>query len=248
MAHFWRKWKHQWSDLWGERSFRISLFSGVAVLIIAYVVNYYATLYTNEIPVLSVGDLILDRIPTLDLSFSFTFGIYLVALVMALYPILFRPELVPFTMKTIAAFILIRAGFISLTHLGAPANYFQLPQFQDQPGLFKIFYMNDLFFSGHTGFPFLGALLFWDNKIVRSFLLAMSGVQAITVLFMHVHYSIDVFSAYFITYTIYIVSDRIFNNLNLGFKRIVVRIERRYEFLRKFSHLQITRFKNRKKK
>lgn len=222
---FFTKWYHQWKELLNERKFRISLAAGILILFAAYFINYKAVLYTDSIPVLSVGDLILDRIPTLNLTYMYTFGIYLTALIVAIYPFLFKPELVPFTAKTVAAFIIIRAFFISLTHLGAPENYFSLPQLDDQPGIFRFFYTNDLFFSGHTGFPFLAALLFWENKLVRWFFLIMSFGQALTVLFMHVHYSIDVFSAYFITYTIYVVSDKIFNNLNSSFKRIVEKIE-----------------------
>ncbi len=114
-----------------------------------------------------------------------------------------------------------------MTHLGAPENFFQLPQIWDQPGAFRIFYLNDLFFSGHTGFPFLAALLFWENKVLRWFLILMSFAQGITVLFMHVHYSIDVLAAYFITYSIYVVSDKIFNKLNLSFKTVVLKLEER---------------------
>lgn len=232
MKHFFRTWYHQWRELLRNRKFRISLIIGLSVIFAAYILNYLAVLYTDSIPVLSVGDLILDHIPTLDLEYMYTFGIYLTALIMIFYPIIFKPELVPFTAKTVAAFIIIRAFFISLTHLGAPANYFQLPQLEDQPSFFRWFYMNDLFFSGHTGMPFLAALLFWENKFMRYFFIIMSVGQALTVLFMHVHYSIDVFSAYFITYSIYVVSDKVFNNLNLSFKKIVQGIEVKMRLLK----------------
>ena len=229
IKHFFVKWFHSWKELLHDRKFCISLGIGLAVLFVADVANYFVALYLNSIPVVSVGDIILDNIPTVDLTFMYTTGIYLVVILVAVYPIFFKPELFPFTIKTVAAFILIRSIFITLTHIGAPAGYFYLPQLDDQPGLFRFFYMNDLFFSGHTGFPFLAALLFWECKPLRYFLLAMSVAQATTVLFMHVHYSIDVFSAYFITYTIYVLSDKIFNNLNLSFRKIVQRIEERME-------------------
>lgn len=225
MTHFFRTWYHQWKELLRDRAFRISFLAGLAVLAIATYFNFRAALYTDQIPVIAVGDLILDNIPTVDLSYIFTFGIYLTAFFVGFYPIFFKPELVPFTAKTAGTFIIIRAFFISLTHIGAPEGYFQLPGLEDQPPFLKLFYTNDLFFSGHTGFPFLAALLFWENKAVRWFMLAMSLTQSVTVLFMHVHYSIDVFAAYFITYTIYVLSDKIFNKLNLSFKRIVERIE-----------------------
>lgn len=224
MSSFFHTRYRQWKELLSDRAFRISFFVGLGVLALATYVNYRAVLYTDQIPVIAVNDLILDNIPTLDLSFLFTFGIYLTAFLVTFYPIFFAPELAPFTAKTAGAFIIIRAFFISLTHLGAPEGYFQLPGFEDQTPFGKIFYTNDLFFSGHTGFPFLAALLFWENKAVRWFMLAMSIAQSFTVLFMHVHYSIDVFAAYFITYTIYVFSDKIFNKLNLSFRRIVERI------------------------
>lgn len=225
MKLFFLKVIHRWKELLKEKKFRMSLIAGMGVLLLAYFVNFKAALYTNSIPVLSVGDLILDNTPTVNLSFMYTFGIFFTVFMVIIYPLIFKPELVPFAAKTVGMFIITRAFFISLTHLGAPIDYFMLPQLEDQPGVFKLFYMNDLFFSGHTGFPFLAALLFWENKTIRVFFVLMSIAQAITVLLMHVHYSIDVFSAYFITYTIYVVSDKIFNNLNLSFRRIVDNIE-----------------------
>lgn len=224
MSSFFRRRYHQWKELLSDRAFRISFFVGLGVMALATYVNYRAVLYTDQIPVISVNDLILDNIPTLDLSFLFTFGIYLTALMVIFYPIFFAPELAPFTAKTAGAFIIIRAFFISLTHLGAPEGYFRLPGFEDQPPFIQLFYTNDLFFSGHTGFPFLAALLFWENRFMRYFMLAMSLAQSFTVLFMHVHYSIDVFAAYFISYAIYVLSDKVFNKLNLSFRRIVQRI------------------------
>ncbi len=232
IQHFFFKWFHAWKGLLRDRAFCLSLGLGLFVLLVADVVNYYVAHYLNSIPVVSVGDFILDKIPTVDLSLIYTTGIFLVAIIVTLYPIFFKPELVPFTAKTVAAFIFIRAIFISLTHMGAPEGYFQLPQLNDQPGLFQFFYMNDLFFSGHTGFPFLAALLFWEFRPLRYFMLTMSVTQAITVLFMHVHYSIDVLAAYFITYTIYVLSDKVFNKLNLSFKKIVQRIEGKMERMR----------------
>lgn len=234
MKLFFIKLWHQWKELLSDSKFKWSLFAGISLLCIAFYINFRAARYTDSIPVISVGDLILDFTRKLDLSHlfallsgMFTFGIYFVAFFVTFYPIFFKPERVPFTAKTVAAFILIRAFFISLTHIGAPVDYFRLPQLEDQPGVFKFFYMNDLFFSGHTGFPFLVALLFWDKLIIRWFFIIMSILQGFTVLLMRVHYSIDVFSAYFITYSIYVVSDKIFNNLNLSFKKIVIQIEER---------------------
>ncbi|MBD3360385.1 hypothetical protein GF366_01130, partial [Candidatus Peregrinibacteria bacterium] len=87
--------------------------------------------------------------------------------------------------------------------------------------LSKLFFENDLFFSGHTAVPFLAFLVFKESKIFKWVMFAGSILMAITVLLMHVHYSIDVFAAFFITYGIYSISNKIFRDLNIRFKRRV---------------------------
>lgn len=227
MKKFFIKWYHQWRELLRDRKFLISLVIGLVLLFAALILMNLAASYKETVVVQSVGDIILDRLPPLDLNFSFTYGFFLIITMIVLYPLFFKPQLGPFTAKTMAAFLIIRAFFITLTHIGAPKG-FLLPTWGGDPdSTLRLFYVNDLFFSGHVGLPFLAALIFWENKFVRWFMLIMSVVQAMTVLFLRVHYSIDVFSAYFITYAIYIVSDKIFNKLNLSFHRIVESIEKK---------------------
>jgi membrane-associated phospholipid phosphatase len=106
--------------------------------------------------------------------------------------------------------VLIRSFFISLTHLGIPADAI-LPS---GPHLWSmIIFKNDLFFSGHTALPFLGFLIFRKEKI-RAFFLVMTVILAATVLLMHVHYSIDVFAAFFIAYGSYKFGNIIFKKID----------------------------------
>jgi hypothetical protein len=67
----------------------------------------------------------------------------------------------------------------------------------------NMFFGADQFFSGHTGLPFLGALAFWGIPKLRYFFLGSSLFFALIVLLGHLHYSIDVASAFFITYGIF---------------------------------------------
>lgn len=221
----------QWEELLSVRSYRISLLSGVALVLVSLWVNSIASRYTGNVQALSVGDLVLDHIPYVNLSVLYRMGIFVIIDMLIAYPIFFAPEKAAFTAKTFAAFTLIRSFFISLTHIGAPELFYALPQATDQNALIGFFYLNDLFFSAHTGIPFLAALIFWDNRFMRWFMLSASVVMGATVLFMHVHYSIDVFGAYFITYTIFIVSDRVFNKLNLHFRTIVENVEKEERLL-----------------
>lgn len=60
----------------------------------------------------------------------------------------------------------------------------------------------DLFFSAHTALPFLAFLVF-RRPLVRLSFLAFSLGLALTVLLGRLHYSIDVFAAFFITYALH---------------------------------------------
>ena len=110
----------------------------------------------------------------------------------------------PFLMKSVATFTLIRSVFVSLTHISPfPTHAVITSVFFNREAFYGIFSGNDLFFSGHTGLPFLLALIFWENKTLRTIFLGFSVMFAIVVLLGHLHYSIDVLSAFFITYSIF---------------------------------------------
>jgi len=68
----------------------------------------------------------------------------------------------------------------------------------------------DLFFSGHTGTLFLVSLLA-ENKTLKTIFLILTLLVGTAVLVQHVHYSIDVFVAPFVSYGAY----RIIKNLHL---------------------------------
>ena len=211
---------HHWKVLLKDKAYLYSLFLGFAVLIGAYIVNHFASVINDSYVYVSVGDFILDKIPTYNMEFFFTWVMYGLMAICFFYPVIFKPELVPFGLKTFGMLILLRCGFINLTNIGPPDGFFYDGGRVGGSALSDLLFRNDLFFSGHTSYPFLGYLLFKESKI-KWLLLAGSILMAITVLAMHVHYSIDVFAAFFITYGTYKLSDNIFNKLNLRFKKNV---------------------------
>ena len=211
---------HRWAVLLKDRAYRISLLGGLSFLIGAYVVSVLASDYHDSWIFVSVGDLILDNIPTVNMEFFFTWVMYGLVLLTFLYPMILRPEIAPFAMKTFALLVLIRSFFILLTNIGPPTDFYFNGIEMGSGILSDPVFRNDLFFSGHTAYPFLGFLLY-RKSIVSKILLVGSFLMAITVLLMRVHYSIDVFSAFFIAYGVYNMSDTIFNRLNLRFKNIL---------------------------
>ncbi|WP_133127783.1 phosphatase PAP2-related protein [Legionella nagasakiensis] len=188
-----------------EAGFLRSLFIGFTLLIISFFIANNAGLYASEMAGNPVDDLILNYLPLCDVTVLHVYAALLFWLFVSIY-MLTQPGLIPFITKTASVFIVTRSAFICLTHLGAPPNQLMIPE-----GFSSFFLFNgDLFFSGHVGGPFLLALLFWQNKILRYFSLAASVFFAYIVLVGHIHYSIDVFAAPFITFGIYELSKILF--------------------------------------
>lgn len=210
---------HHWKVLLQDRAYLWSLFFGVFVLGIAVLIDRSVSTYHDQYVYTSVGDLILNNLPTYNLEFLFFWGLYAIIAAIALYSFFVEPEKVPFGLKTFGLLIIVRACFIVLTYLGPPQGFYFADGEVGANSLLKgMFFTNDLFFSGHTSLPFLAYLLFKKEQWFNWLMLFGSFVMGTTVLLMHIHYSIDVFAAFFITYGIYAFSNKIFNQLNERFK------------------------------
>jgi membrane-associated phospholipid phosphatase len=189
--------------LFTDKNFLTSFFGGIVLLGVSLIIQFFVSGYLNNLPDAPVTDLILSNIRTYDVSGIFVYGT--VALLFTGIFIGFtRINCAPFMMKSIALFSLIRSVFVILTHISAfPTHIIIESPFFNLPVFNGIFTGNDLFFSGHTGLPFLFALMFWEHKNLRTIFLGFSILFAAVVLLGHVHYSIDVLAAFFITYSIF---------------------------------------------
>jgi hypothetical protein len=182
-----------------------SLLEAIIIFILSVFITHYASQFAEIKASSSVEDIILSNTNAHDFEFFFVHvAIVLILFVVALC-IRFRSA-APFILKTVSLFIVIRAIFVSLTHIGPYPTRIEL----ESHLLNFITTGNDLFFSGHTGLPFLIALIFWDHIYLRTLFLGASFVFAAVVLLSHLHYSIDVFSAFFITYSIYHIALKMF--------------------------------------
>ncbi|MFA6048176.1 MAG: phosphatase PAP2-related protein [Parcubacteria group bacterium] len=191
---------------WSKKSFTWSTALGFTLLALSLFVNYFANIYTTSRASNAVTDIILDNIPVYNVNFIFLDG-FAIFWAFVIFLMVLYPQKMPFTVKSIAAFILIRSIFISLTHLGIPPNHSFLEQ---SDALHYTTSGNDMFFSSHTGLPFLMSLVFWNNKKLRYIFIGVSLFFGVSVLLGHLHYSIDVFAAFFITYGIFHISRELF--------------------------------------
>ncbi len=188
--------KHK--NLWNNRTFVVSVSVSLLLLIISFCVNYVAVKVATEDIGNSTTDILLDNLPVVNTDFIVSEGAAIFT-AFIVFLCIFDPKIIPFLIKSIALFIFIRALFVVMTHLAPFPNHINA----DYSNLKYISSGSDLFFSGHTGMPFLLSLIFWDHKLLRYVFLAISIIAAVGVILGHLHYTIDVFSAFFITFGIY---------------------------------------------
>lgn len=204
-AELWRRYRHYAA----QQEFRISILLSILTFVASIVVVFYAIGYATESASNSVTDIVLSNIPVYAVDGFFVYGTVFFAL-LGVALLAAHPKRIPFALHTIALFYFVRAAFISLTHLGpfptSVASSFDFGTFVGR----MLVGGGDLFFSGHTGLPFLMALMFWREKNIRYLFLSGSIYFGAIVLLGHLHYSIDVASAFFITYGVFHIAEWLF--------------------------------------
>lgn len=205
MKNIFRGYKALFTKQW-MRSFFVALI----LLSLAIVFQFYASAYAVRMSSGFVHDIVLDNVPPVDLNLIIVEGA-LAAIALTIILLFTKPNYIIFTAKVVAIFIATRAVFIAATHFGIPPDQVN----PDMSGFFDRLYTNfglagGFFFSGHTGLPFLMALVFWNDKGWRYVYLAMSFIFGVSVLLAHVHYSIDVLAAPYMAYAIFKMAQYLF--------------------------------------
>ena len=198
--------KQKYKACFVDKSFLRSSTMAIILFVVCLAVNFYAGTYATEKASNPVTDIILSNIRVYNVDEIFIYGSF-VLVILIIYLCLTKPQRLPFVLKSIALFVLVRSAFITLTHIGPfPTRVLINPR-----NIINDFtFGGDLFFSGHTGLPFLLALIFWNNWKLRTAFIATSIIFGAVTLMGHLHYSIDVMAAFFITYTIYHIASTIF--------------------------------------
>ncbi len=189
------------------RSLLVALF----ILALSLIFQFYAGIYSAQRSGRFVGDLFLDNLPVVNLNPIIVEGA-LFAIFGSILLVIAKPRYSIFALKAVAVFLALRAFFVSATHLGIyPGQVVPGDGILDQ--LYLAFGLETgYFFSAHTGLPILMACIFWRERFWRVTYLTLSAVFGISVLLAHVHYSIDVFAAPFMTYSIFKLSEYLFKN------------------------------------
>ena len=194
-----------------DKNYVFSFVSALALLAVSLIIQFFINGYVTRSMSQSVTDIILSNTRVYDVGGIFVWGVIILVAICVIVA-LKHLNRIPFAIKSVATFVLIRSVFISLTHISPfPTHAVIESVFFNKEAFYGIFTGNDLFFSGHTGLPFLLALMFWNiDKRLRYVFLGFSAMFAVVVLLGHLHYSIDVLSAFFITYAIFDICKFIF--------------------------------------
>ena len=188
------------------------MYLGLLLLALSVVIQILLGHFSSRVSIDApwVKDVFLDNLPLVNMSFAIVGGA-IVLWVFVWMLLVVRPRYLIFSTKAIALYVISRAFFFSLTHVGPyPLRYSPGPH-NDGYGLYHLItFQGNFFYSGHTAFPFLMALIFWDNKYLRYLFLVLSVFFGASVLLAHVHYSIDVFAAPFIVYGMFVITKKLF--------------------------------------
>lgn len=200
--------KANWKEAWNLRVFRIQTIITLAFLIsLGFFMPPFFT-YIQATPGYIINDVILNWLPVQNYSLSIFILIYSVILLTAInlspHPVLF--------LKCLQAYCLL-VGIRILCLFLVPLDPERLMIPLDDPFVGRLFYngsviTKDLFFSGHVSTMFLFFLAIPFRNLKYLFIVATSLVS-VFILIQHVHYTIDVVAAPFVSWVSYRLAHKI---------------------------------------
>ncbi len=150
---------------------------------------------------ITLPDPILNLFAPVNLTWL-TFGIIYFSLFLTIFLIAKKPESILLAVQTYILVIITRIIMMYAVPFNPPQNMLPLNDpFVQFFGTGKLL-TKDLFFSGHTAIMFLFALVAPTKKI-KIFFFIFTAVVAAAVLLQHVHYTVDVLVAPFVTFGCY---------------------------------------------
>ena len=105
-----------YQTLFGSRGYLRSLSEGAAFLAASTIAIFAAVTYATVNASNYVTDFVLSRVGPFNVRFLFIYGTF-TAFVITASLLAWRPNRLPFALKAVALFLLVRAVFVALTHM-----------------------------------------------------------------------------------------------------------------------------------
>lgn len=188
-----------WREFFNKR--KIEFILTLVFLIIILIVYSNFLEYIEKRNGVSLPDPILNLFNPVDLTWLI-FGLIYTSIVIAILDLTKEPNLLLLAIQCYSLLVIIRLIVMYITPLNAPAKLILLSDpFVQFFGSGKVL-TRDLFFSGHTATLFL-LFLIVKKRILKLFFLCSTLVIGISVILQHVHYTVDVLTAPFFSYSAY---------------------------------------------
>jgi hypothetical protein len=191
-----------WKEAWANRRFRISLLVTLVALFTVLQVIIRVMDFMETQPGARIDDPILALLPPTDMTWPLTFLIYS-NLILLLWGNRNHPKELLMAMQTYSLMIFARTVTLYTFPLEAPEGIIPLAdplvQWKSE---YSIVHTKDLFFSGHTATVFM-CFLTTVSRWMRVWFLIATVLVGFFVLLQHVHYTIDVLAAPFVSYLCY---------------------------------------------
>ena len=190
-----------WRANWNARDFRLQV---IATLVLLPLVLFLLANFLNRVEQrqgVTLPDPVLALFHPRDLTWI-TFGCIYLGLLAGLIVLARHPRLFMLAVQSYIVMVVIRIAAMYLVPLDPPPGMIPLKDpFVEFFGTGRLL-TKDLFFSGHTSTLLLFFLIVPERGMKILFLCCTVAV-AVCVLLQHVHYSIDVFAAFFFGYGAY---------------------------------------------
>jgi membrane-associated phospholipid phosphatase len=203
--------KKQWQIIAKNKQFRTQfIITAIFLALILYSLSTFLSFVETRRGAV-LNDPVLNMFSPVDLTW-FTFVILYGALIFALVYFIKRPVLLLKAMTAYGIMVLFRIIAMYILPLDPPTKMIAL---QDPFVEFfgeGVTLTRDLFFSGHTAIMFIFFLVAESKPVKMLFLVGTITIAGL-VLLQHVHYSVDVFVAFFVSYCSFILSNKLTHKL-----------------------------------
>ena len=198
-----------WSNAWSTNFFKSRFQLGLIIWIILLIAFPIFFDFIEARDGNKIDDYLLKILPVYDVSVA-TFLIIWSMFIFLMYRSITSPYLLLLFLWGFIFLSLSRFLSIYLFPLNPPDQLIELrdPITNIFYGKKQHFITKDLFYSGHTSTQFLMYLCF-TKKHDKMLALGSTMIIGILVLVQHIHYSIDVIAAPFMTYLVYLISKKI---------------------------------------